>query len=118
MREFKDDFSRPESTPVLERPVLRYGDENDYVKELQRDLKTILFYDGEISGKFDDKTLSSTKAFQINNKLTADGVVDKRTWSALIYLYSPLAICLNEEGGNMFKGIVIDPGHGSNCYSR
>jgi LysM repeat protein len=52
-----------------------------------------MFYDGEVDGKFGSKTLESVKAFQLNNNITADGIVGKNTWSALIYLYSPLAIC-------------------------
>ena len=98
------------NSDVLDRPTLRLGDQGPYVSELQRDLKTLMFYDGEITGTFGAQTQTSVKAFQTNNKLTADGIVGRQTWSALIYLYSPLAIC----GGDTseFIGVVIDPGHG------
>ena len=97
---------------VLNKPTLRLGDEGPYVSELQRDLKQLMFYDGIIDGVFGNKTLEAVKAFQINNKLTADGIVGRQTWSALIYLYSPLAICRGDEGNVSFKGVVIDAGHG------
>ncbi len=83
-------------TPVLNRPTLRSGNKGEYVDLLQAQLKQLMFYNGDINGNFDSNTLSSVKAFQTNNKLAVDGVVGKDTWSALIYLYSPLAIC----GGN------------------
>jgi N-acetylmuramoyl-L-alanine amidase len=100
-------------SPVLERPTLRYGDSGPYVSELQKQLKTLMFYDGIVDGNFNNKTLDSVKAFQINNKLTADGIVGRQTWSALTYLYSPLAVCKKENETN-FKGVVIDAGHGGN----
>lgn len=93
-------FERAElkDTPVLDRPTLSSGDRGEYVELLQTQLKQLMFYDGNIDGVFGNDTLLSVKAFQTNNKLTADGVVGKDTWSALIYLYSPLAIC--EPGAN------------------
>ena len=103
-------LNRNIQTEVLNRPTLRYGDEGFYVEKLQEELKTIMFYDGVIDGKFGNKTLESVKNFQINNKLTADGIVGRQTWSSLIYLYSPLAIC--RSGTSNWKGVVIDPGHG------
>lgn len=81
------------NSPVLQRPTLRYGDEGEYVRQLQTELKQLMFYNGNIDGYFGDSTLQSVKAFQTNNKLTVDGVVGKDTWSALIYLYSPLTTC-------------------------
>ncbi len=80
-------------TPVLNRPVLRLGDQNEYVSLLQTQLKKLTFYGGDIDGNFDNDTLLSVMAFQNNNKLSADGIVGKDTWSALIYLYSSLEIC-------------------------
>lgn len=103
---------RVTTTSVINRPTLRYGDENNYVKELQRQLKQLMFYDGEITGVFDRNTLDSVKAFQTNNKLTANGVVGTDTWSALIYLYSPLAIC-----GETGEGFIYTVEPGDTLYS-
>lgn len=82
-----------EDTPVLDRPTLRYGDNGEYVKLLQSQLKNLTFYNGNIDGFFGDSTTQSVKYFQANNQLLDDGIVGKDTWSALIYLYSPLSIC-------------------------
>lgn len=79
------------------RPTLRLGDTGEYVIELQEQLQQILFYDGQITGVFDTMTETAVKIFQTTNKLTADGVVGVDTWSALEYLYSPLAICNDLE---------------------
>ena len=100
-------------TPVGQRPTLRQGDTGPWVEELQRELTQLTFYNGPIDGVFGTATLNAVKAFQTNNKLTADGVVGRNTWSALIFLYSPLATC---PGSGLlptpFKGVVIDAGHG------
>lgn len=75
------------------RPTLRLGDTGDSVKLLQTQLKAMLYYNGNISGTFDSTTQSAVKSFQLVNNLTADGVVGRDTWSALAYLYKPLANC-------------------------
>lgn len=78
------------------KPTLRLGDTGEYVTQLQEQLKQILFYDGPISGIFDNLTQTAVKIFQTTNKLTANGIVGIDTWSALEYLYSPLSICNNQ----------------------
>jgi len=87
----EDELSRQES--VLKRPVLRYGDKGEYVSLLEKQLKQLMFYNGNIDGIFGNELLQSVKEFQLNNKLSVDGIVGKDTWSALVYLYSPLAVC-------------------------
>jgi LysM repeat protein len=82
-----------QNTAVLLRPILRYGSQGDYVRFLQFQLKQLNFYNGNIDGFFGNDTVQSVKAFQANNRLVADGVVGRDTWSALTYLYSPLPIC-------------------------
>ena len=99
--------------PIGQRPTLRQGSTGEWVAELQRELTQLTFYDGPIDGNFGAGTLAAVKAFQSSNKLTADGVVGRNTWSALIFLYAPLANC---PGSGLlptpFKGLVIDAGHG------
>ena len=100
-------------TPIGERPTLRQGDSGEWVEELQRELTQLTFYSESINGMFDANTVAAVKAFQTNNKITADGVVGRETWSALILLYAPLARCPNRGLIPVpFKGVVIDPGHG------
>ncbi|MDD2628415.1 MAG: peptidoglycan-binding domain-containing protein, partial [Clostridia bacterium] len=54
---------------------------------------SLTYYDGPISEVFDDVTKIGVKAFQLNNKLTPDGIVGLHTWSALYSLYSPIENC-------------------------
>lgn len=86
----------PFPTKRVLRPVLKRGSTGEDVEVLQRNLTQLMFYDGAIDGKFGTETENAVKAFQANNRLTADGIVGPDTWSALTYLYAPLAICGNE----------------------
>jgi LysM repeat protein len=92
-RQIDTDINLLSAVPVLNRPTLSLGSQGEYVSLLQTMLKQLMFYSGNINGNFDNNTLQSVKSFQTNNKLVADGIVGKDTWSALIYLYSQLAIC-------------------------
>ena len=103
-----------ESTGVLSRPTLRLGDSGQDVKELQQILTELMYYQGPTDGIFGSSTNIAVRKFQTNNRLTSDGIVGRNTWSALIYLYSPLATCGDtlEDSGLDFVGVVIDPAHG------
>lgn len=92
------------------KPVLRLGSIGEYVKELQSTLKTLLYYTGVVDGKFGSSTEQAVKTFQVNNRLTPDGVVGRDTWSALSILYSPLAICYEDgesDNNGTFTYIVV-----------
>lgn len=78
-------------------PTLQLGSTGEYVSLLQRQLKQLLVYDGEITGTYDQATFNAVKVFQFINNLTMTGVVNNDTWSALNYLYAPLAECGEEE---------------------
>ena len=84
---------------VNDKPTIAVGANNIYVKEAKTKLKKLLFYNGEVNNNFDATFEKSVKEFQITNKLLADGIIGSNTWSALEFLYKPLAVC----------GEVIDP---------
>jgi len=86
-------------TPVRSRPVLRQGSTGEWVSQLQRYLTQLTYYNGAIDGNFGATTNTAVRAFQQNNRLLVDGIVGINTWSALIYLYSPLPICGGESIG-------------------
>ena len=90
-KELFPDYSNLPS--VGNRPVLRKGDIGEAVKTLQQELKKLMYYNGTISGTFDEATLSAVKAFQASNGLGADGVVGEKTWAALQQLYPPVVSC-------------------------
>lgn len=54
---------------------LKVGSSGEDVKRLQERLKEFGFYDGEISGVFDEKTEAAVIIFQESEGLTPDGFV-------------------------------------------
>ena len=84
-----------EETPVTSLPTLKRGNKGEYVTLLQTMLVQKGYDIGKygIDGDFGSATLNAVKAFQRDNGLEADGIVGKKTWSALqsdtkIVLYS------------------------------
>lgn len=63
--------------------VLKQGNTGTDVKTLQKKLKNWGYYKGSIDGIFGPKTKEAVKYFQRKNNLTADGIVGKKTLSAL-----------------------------------
>ena len=57
-------------------PIIRKGNKNKYVKMWQ------LFLGIVADGIFGDKTKASTRAYQASINLTADGIVEQKTWIA------------------------------------
>ncbi len=81
-------------------PTIKYGSSGEVVEDLQSKLKSLLYYSGEISGNFDLETENAVKRFQANNKLTADGIVGKNTWTSLNSLYGNLKECAIQNDEN------------------
>ena len=69
---------------LSEVAVLKSGSQGSEVKEVQRRLKLWGYYKGSVDGVFGAKTKSAVIAFQKKNGLTADGVVGKSTYKALV----------------------------------
>ena len=53
------------------------------MKSIQKALKNAGFYAGSIDGQAGPKTKDAVQAFQRARGLKADGVVGKKTWTAL-----------------------------------
>ncbi|OPJ62746.1 peptidoglycan recognition protein family protein [Clostridium oryzae] len=88
----KEKFMRQVRTPkekvdnILEykdKPILKEGSENEYVKLLQNRLNYFGFNAGETDGIFGEKTLDAVKRFQKSRKLKVNGVMDKKTWACM-----------------------------------
>ena len=62
-----------------ETALLRYGSQNEAVRQLQQDLTKLGYYTGTVSGHFGSKTEAAVMDFQRKNGLTADGVVGAKT---------------------------------------
>lgn len=72
---------------AVEAAVLRQGSTGGEVKEVQRRLKNWGYYTGAVDGIFGAGTKKAVVWFQQKNGLTADGVVGKATYKALVYIY-------------------------------
>jgi len=68
---------------AADRPVLSWGSNGDYVKQVQRKLSEWGYYDGEIDGQFGTSMSNAVKRFQEKNDLMADGIVGLSTWKEL-----------------------------------
>ena len=62
---------------------LKNGSSGKLVKQLQERLTELGYYDGPVSGNFLKHTTRAVKAFQTQNALDANGVVDEVTWNAV-----------------------------------
>ncbi|WP_338777930.1 peptidoglycan-binding protein [Metabacillus sp. FJAT-52054] len=63
--------------------TLKIGSRGDAVADLQRKLTKLGFNTGGIDGVFGPATDKAVRAFQKSKRLTADGIVGPKTWSAL-----------------------------------
>ena len=66
-----------------EAAVLKQGSSGTTVKTVQTKLKNWGYYTGSVDGIYGPKTVSAVKYFQRRNGLVADGIVGKKTASAM-----------------------------------
>lgn len=92
----------PSDTPASATPtptadgVLAPGASGDKVRELQARLAQLFWYDGSVTGTYDDKTAAAVSGFQAKRSLPASGTVDQPTWDALVAMtHQPTADELN-----------------------
>ncbi len=71
------------TTTVTTTTTLKSGAKGEAVKELQRRLKELGYYNNAIDGDYGAKTVVAVKAFQKKNGLTADGVAGSSTLKKL-----------------------------------
>ena len=64
----------PSETPAPDGETLSYGSSGEAVKALQRRLKELGYFDGEIGGNYLAKTQEAVQAFQRANGLNPDGI--------------------------------------------
>ena len=78
---------------IVNNNVLKLGDTGNEVKILQEKLTILTYYLFEINSLFDKNTEIAVKQFQLNNFLTADGIVGNNTLNRINMLYEPLSKC-------------------------
>ncbi|WP_121967883.1 peptidoglycan-binding protein [Leptolyngbya sp. BC1307] len=65
-------------------PVLRVDAVGAAVSQLQSELRTLGYYQGEIDGGYGEQTEAAVKQFQSDQQLLVDGIVGPSTWDALL----------------------------------
>jgi peptidoglycan hydrolase-like protein with peptidoglycan-binding domain len=71
------------SPPLVNPLILKQGDKGDDVKNLQEKLSELGLYSGVVDGSFGPITNAAVIKLQETYKLTADGIVQGETWTAL-----------------------------------
>jgi peptidoglycan hydrolase-like protein with peptidoglycan-binding domain len=64
--------------------LFRSGDEGDDVRALQARLRQIAWYFGDVTGTYDEQTVTAVKGFQGKREIPVTGAVDQRTLDRLI----------------------------------
>ena len=77
---------------------LQFGDSGEDVRRLQERLREFGFYDGEMTGEFDEATKDSVVRFQESEGLTPDGFVGIMTMHELDLL-EPEPVESDDAGG-------------------
>ncbi len=68
---------------AIETATLKKGSSGALVKQVQQKLKNWGYLSGKVDGIFGNATKTAVQKFQRKNKLTADGIVGKKTFEAL-----------------------------------
>ncbi len=63
--------------------LMTSGTKSDQVRELQSRLKQLEWYDGDVTGLYDDPTTAGVRGFQSKRGMPETGSVDASTWSTL-----------------------------------
>ena len=71
------------SSSKVEKQSLKYGDSGEAVKKVQRRLAELGYYTGAVGGNYQSMTQAAVAAFQQAAGLTADGVCNAKTLTAL-----------------------------------
>ncbi|WP_392673476.1 N-acetylmuramoyl-L-alanine amidase [Streptomyces sp. LN785] len=79
-----DDGASGDGLSFASYPTLQSGSTGPQVKAAQQLLNEQGFDAGSIGGTFGSATLTAVKAFRTARGLGADGIVDARTWTALL----------------------------------
>ena len=83
--------TQPAAAEEPQQAELRYGDTGDAVKALQKRLKELGYFTGEIGGNYKEQTQTAVKAFQAAAKLPETGAADAATLKALAADSAPKA---------------------------
>ena len=80
--ESDSDVPMPEE-PVVFSKELKKGSKSEAVKQLQERMQELGYFDGPISGNYQDKTAKAVKKIQEQNGMNVTGKVDEATWNLI-----------------------------------
>ncbi len=98
---------------------LQAGDSGTYVQNLQYYLALLSYFDPSlpqvnINGTFDAATERTVRLFQQQQGLTADGIVGRATWNAIVGAFDRLRASLAEQYADayplIYPGFFLTPG--------
>ena len=69
--------------PVLFSGELKKGSKGEAVKKLQERMQQLGYFDGPISGNYQDKSVNAVKKIQEQNGMNVTGKVDEATWNLI-----------------------------------
>ncbi|HEY3527606.1 MAG TPA: peptidoglycan-binding protein [Nocardioides sp.] len=65
------------------KPLFQSGDDGDDVRAIQARLRQIAWYFGDVTGTYDEQTVTAVKGFQAKREIPVTGAVDQRTLDRL-----------------------------------
>ena len=80
--------ARKDAEQARQQAILAQGDEGEKVRELQHRLQQLDWFQGKITGNYGTVTTTSVNGFQGKRDLAATGLVDQKTWDALVDMTS------------------------------
>lgn len=107
--------------------VLQVGDSGIGVQSLQYYLAVVAYFNDAIpstaiDGYFGEGTRSAVEAFQRSEGITADGIVGRETWNALVARYDRILETLPDEPGEsadtIYPGRFLSEGQSGNDVLR
>jgi len=109
--------ARKASSPAAHLGSLSQGAQGSAVRSLQRDLKTLGYYNGSIDGDYGSGTFEAVKAFQRANGLTVDGKAGKATLNKISALLTGGSTSSSGTSGSKEDPKVYGQTASSNGYS-
>lgn len=83
-RKTEQEQASKQAEKAKQQAILAQGAEGDKVRELQHRLQQLDWYQGKITGNYGPVTTTSVNGFQGKRDLSATGLVDQKTWDALV----------------------------------
>lgn len=72
------------TSPVTITTPLRLGSQGATVTQLQKQLRSLGYYQGIVDGRYGPQTVTAVSQFQKSRNLKVDGIVGSQTWSLLV----------------------------------